>query len=103
MTASRIFSWTFTRTVGSTRATMRAVADLEVEQDLGAERLDHLDHRVEDVLRRIGAGRHVEVLRPDAQRDRLALVRPAARPARAGGTSSSKPRRLGDTGRRWPR
>ena len=51
-----------------------AAADLEIEEDLGAERLHHFDHRVEDVLGRIGAGRHVDVLGPHAQRDGLALV-----------------------------
>src|SRR4029453_1515569 len=49
-------------------------ADPEIEEDLGAGGLPPLYHRVEDVLGRISAGCHMDVLGPYAQRDRLALV-----------------------------
>src|SRR3990172_4143422 len=52
----------------------RVGAGAEVEQDLGAERLDDVHERVERVLLRVVAGRDVQVLRPDAQRDLLAPV-----------------------------
>ena len=46
----------------------------DVEQDLVAERLDHLDRRIERVLRCIGPGRDTQGLRPHAQGDAPARV-----------------------------
>src|SRR5947199_9931405 len=50
-------------------------ARLDVEQDLGAERLDDVDHGVEAVVRRAAARPDAHVLRPDAYRNALASVR----------------------------
>ena len=53
----------------------RVGAGLDVEQDLGAEGLDHVDDGVERVVRGIAAGGQAQVFRPDADRHRLPRIR----------------------------
>jgi hypothetical protein len=62
------------------RGDHRARPDRDVEQDLRAEPLDHLDHRIEAELDRIGGVGDAQILGADAQGQVLALIAPEPLP-----------------------
>ena len=72
--------------VGSTEATIVVAPDRDIEQDLGAEPLDDLDHGVERQIGRVGFGGDVQILRAGSR-----ASPPCRHRGRAGSSSAPAP------------